>query len=172
LKSLLSSPEDSKAHFSKYIACVHSESSEQRLSAQFPDQKASGVLTISRNDNVKAIEESGIIILGVDPSAVESTLKQDGIVSALKGKLLISVAAGWSRKSLENLVDANSFTGNERIWVLRTLPNICAQVSHRIHGNRRRHILANWKSSTHRAAPDGRHHSRRRLDTRVLGCNM
>jgi pyrroline-5-carboxylate reductase len=129
LKSLLSSPEDSKAHFSKYIACVHSESSEQRLSAQFPDQKASGVLTISRNDNVKAIEESGIIILGVDPSAVESTLKQDGIVSALKGKLLISVAAGWSRESLENLVNANSSIENERIWVLRTLPNICAQVS-------------------------------------------
>jgi pyrroline-5-carboxylate reductase len=129
LKSLLSSSSDSKARFSKYIACVHSEASEQRLSSLFADQKESGELIISRNANVKAVQDADIIILGVDPSAVESTLKQDGIVSALKGKLLISVAAGWSRQNLEKLVAANSATESERTWVLRTLPNVCAQVS-------------------------------------------
>jgi pyrroline-5-carboxylate reductase len=126
---LISSPANSKAHFAKYIACVHSESSEQRLSSQFAEQIESKTLLISRGANVKAVQEANIIILGVDPSAVESTLKQDGIVSALKGKLLISVAAGWSRDALENLVSANSSTESERTWVLRTLPNICAQVS-------------------------------------------
>jgi pyrroline-5-carboxylate reductase len=119
LKSLLDCPEDSKASFSKYIACVHSEASYQKLSSQFKD---SGKVIISRGDNVKAVQDSNVIILGVDPSAVESTLSQDGLSSALKGKLLISVAAGWTRANLEKLVPANT-------WVLRTLPNVCAQVS-------------------------------------------
>jgi pyrroline-5-carboxylate reductase len=128
----MSSSEDSKARFAKYIACVHSEASEQRLSSQFSEQIQSELLTISRNANVKAVQDADIVILGVDPSAVESTLKQDGIVSALKSKLLISVAAGWSRENLENLVSANLKTESdkiERTWVLRTLPNVCAQVS-------------------------------------------
>jgi pyrroline-5-carboxylate reductase len=129
LKSLLNSPEDSKAHFSRYIACVHSEASEQRLSSLFPTNIEKEILTISRGNNVRAIQESSIVILGVDPSAVEATLKQDCIVAALKRKLLISVAAGWTRESLEALVSANSSADSERTWVLRTLPNICAQVS-------------------------------------------
>ena len=129
LKSLLESPEDSKAHFSKYIACVHSESSEQKLSSLFSKHEDSGKVLISQGNNVKAIQDSDIIILGVDPSAIEATLKQDGIDAALKGKLMISVAAGWSRENLEALVSANSSNDEDRIWVLRTLPNVCAQVS-------------------------------------------
>jgi pyrroline-5-carboxylate reductase len=129
LKSLLSSPEDSGAHFVRYIACVQSEASEQRLYSLFHTYLEERRLSISRRNNVKAIKESNIVILGVDPSAVEATLKQDGIVSALKGKLLISVAAGWTRGSLEALLSANSSIESERTWVLRTLPNICAQVS-------------------------------------------
>ncbi|EAT85043.1 hypothetical protein HBI56_075900 [Parastagonospora nodorum] len=129
LKSLLESPEDSKAHFSRYIACVHSESSEQKLLSLFSKHKESGKVLISRGNNVKAIQDSNIVILGVDPSAIEATLKQDGIVAALKGKLMISVAAGWSRENLEALVSANSSNDKDRTWVLRTLPNVCAQVS-------------------------------------------
>lgn len=90
----------------------------------------SGRLAIYHGDNVQAVHEADIIILGVDPLAVEATLKQDGLVQELKGKLLISVAAGWSRENLENLVSANSTSdGKERTWVLRTLPNVAAHVS-------------------------------------------
>lgn len=130
MKSLLSSTEDSKAHFSKYIACVRIESSEQKLSSQFQEQKESGKLAISRGDNAKAVQDANIVLLGVDPADVEATLKQDGIVSALKGKLLISMAAGWSRENLEKLVSANLTTNpKDRTWVLRTLPNVAAHVS-------------------------------------------
>jgi pyrroline-5-carboxylate reductase len=67
----------------------------------------------------------------VDPSAVAATLKEDGIVQALAGKLLISVAAGWHREAFERLLSANrSSDETGRTWILRTLPNICAQVSH------------------------------------------
>ncbi|KAH7090201.1 FAD-linked oxidoreductase-like protein [Paraphoma chrysanthemicola] len=127
LKSLLNAPEDTKANFSKYIACVHSRKSEDRLSQQFSDHVKSGKVRISRGNNAQAVEESSIIILGVDPADIEVTLSQDGIVSALKSKLLISIAAGWSRENLEALVSANNTS--ERTWVLRTLPNIAAQVS-------------------------------------------
>ncbi|KAH8730551.1 FAD-linked oxidoreductase-like protein [Phaeosphaeriaceae sp. PMI808] len=130
LRSLIDSPKDSKAHFTKYIACVHSEKSEQRLTSQFAQQKESGELIISIRNNVKAVQDADIIILGVDPADVEATLKQDGIASAMKGKLLISVAAGWTRDKLENLVRENgSSSQSDRTWVLRTLPNIAAQVS-------------------------------------------
>jgi pyrroline-5-carboxylate reductase len=128
LASLITATESPKdAHFNKYIACVHNERSQERLVALFPRQIESGELVIYRGDNVEAVDRSDIVILGVDPSQVEAALKQDGIVAVLKGKLLISVAAGWSRKSLENLVCAN--TGTDRTWVLRTLPNVAAQVS-------------------------------------------
>jgi pyrroline-5-carboxylate reductase len=127
LKSLLTAPNDSKAHFTQIIACVHTSASEERLSSLFPVHISSKRLRISRNANSNAISSSSVVILGVDPSAVASTLTQPGIVSALQGKLLISVAAGWSRFRLEALVSAN--TGNERTWVLRTLPNVAAQVS-------------------------------------------
>ncbi|KAF2029066.1 pyrroline-5-carboxylate reductase [Setomelanomma holmii] len=129
LASLLNAPKDSKATFSTYIACVHSQKSQDRLSKQFAPEKESGKLKISRGENVTAVQESHVIVLGVDPADVESTLKQDGIAAALKGKLLISIVAGWSRESLEHLVSPNSGPAESQIWILRTLPNIAAQVS-------------------------------------------
>lgn len=109
---------------------MHSEKSEKRLSELFPEDKEWGKLIISRGENVNAVQLSDIVILGVDPSQVEATLAQDGLVEALKGKLLISVAAGWSREALEKLVSGNETSGEDnRTWVLRTLPNIAAQVS-------------------------------------------
>ncbi|CAO2651311.1 Nn.00g096080.m01.CDS01 [Neocucurbitaria sp. VM-36] len=131
LKGLINATGESQAaNFDKYIACVQSEKSEQRLSDLFPEHKKSGKLFLSRGNNVKAAQESDIIILGIDPSDVEATLKQDGLAQALKGKLLISVAAGWSREKLEKLVSTSDASKEEeKTWVLRTLPNVAAQVS-------------------------------------------
>ncbi|KAF1951193.1 pyrroline-5-carboxylate reductase [Byssothecium circinans] len=119
------------ASFTHYTACVHSASSSQRLSSQFPEQEKNGTLTISRNDNIAAATSSTTIILGVDPSQVSSTLAEPGLAAALKGKLLISVAAGWERQDIEALIPTASSTTSEkdRTWVLRTLPNIAALVS-------------------------------------------
>ncbi|KAL6705527.1 hypothetical protein ACN47E_006644 [Coniothyrium glycines] len=130
LKSLINASSGSKASFDRYIACVQSDKSEKRLLHLFSKHIDSGKLSISRGANVKAAQDADIIILGVDPSQVEATLKQEGLAEALKGKLLISVAAGWSRENLEKLVSTgNSTKEGERTWVLRTLPNVAAQVS-------------------------------------------
>jgi pyrroline-5-carboxylate reductase len=126
LSSLLSeSGSDKNAKFERYIACVRSEVSETKLSQKFPEAVKSGKLTISRGDNVKAAKDADIVLLGVDPADVDSTLKQDGLSDALSGKLLISLAAGWTRANIERLLSSSK----DRIWVIRTLPNIAAQVS-------------------------------------------
>jgi pyrroline-5-carboxylate reductase len=113
------------AKFERYIACVRSEVSESKLSQKFPEAVKSGKLSISRGDNVKAARDADIILLGVDPVDVEKTLKQDGLSDALSGKLLISLAAGWTRANIEQLLSSSK----DKIWVIRTLPNIAAQVS-------------------------------------------
>lgn len=94
LSSLIKSASDSKARFRLCLACVQSEASEQRLNTLFPPNLHDN-LVVARSDKAGAIRQSHVIILAVDPSAVEATLKEDGVVPALKGKLLISVAAGW-----------------------------------------------------------------------------
>lgn len=115
--------------FKRFIACVHSQQSEQRLTELF--SKHSQKVSISRGDNVKAAQDANVVILGVDPADVEATLKQQGLAEALKGKLVISVAAGWKREKLESLIPsaAESTSEKERTWVIRVLPNIAAQVS-------------------------------------------
>ncbi|PVI04672.1 FAD-linked oxidoreductase [Periconia macrospinosa] len=120
------------ASFDNYIACVRSTNSKNRLAEQFPTLYKNGSLTISQGpeDTVKAASTSDVIILGVDPADVEATMKKAGLSSALKSKLLISVAAGWTRESLESMIPtANPEAGSERTWVLRTLPNIAALAS-------------------------------------------
>lgn len=95
------------------------------MSEKYPEAVKSGKLFISRGDNVKAAKDSDVVLLGVDPADVEATLKQDGLSDALSGKLLISLAAGWTRADIEKLLSSSK----DKIWVVRTLPNIAAQVS-------------------------------------------
>jgi pyrroline-5-carboxylate reductase len=86
---------------------------------------------VSRGDNVTAVRDANIVVLAVDPADVASVLGQEGIAEALsdENKLLISVAAGWTREQIETqLWGSASTTGDRRAWVLRTLPNIAAQV--------------------------------------------
>ncbi|KAL1608132.1 hypothetical protein SLS60_003071 [Paraconiothyrium brasiliense] len=134
LKSLIEAPEGSGVPFTHFIACVHSAASEERLAKRFPKEKESGKLVISRGQNAKAASDASVVILGVDPADVEATLKGDGLAPALKGKLIISICAGWARKSLERIISSGqgSPTNEERTWVLVTLPNVAAQVSQSI----------------------------------------
>ncbi|KAE8376620.1 putative pyrroline-5-carboxylate dehydrogenase [Aspergillus bertholletiae] len=131
LKSLIDGPKDEEgvAPFNRFIACVRSEASEQRLAAQFSNHSERLVIT---RDNVKSVQESDVIVLGVDPSVVEKVLSTPGLSEALSNKLLISVAAGWTRQKLETTLYGSPTTNdntNGRAWVVRTLPNIAASVS-------------------------------------------
>ncbi|KAF6831209.1 proline oxidase [Colletotrichum plurivorum] len=114
----------------KFIACVRSEKSEKALRDRFPN--AGDKLRVSRGDNIGALKESFVVILGVDPSEVEAVLSEPGTAEALEGKILISVAAGWSRGKIESTLYGSKTTSENtegRAWVVRTLPNIAAMVS-------------------------------------------
>ncbi|RII09014.1 hypothetical protein CUC08_Gglean007413 [Alternaria sp. MG1] len=128
LKSLLNAPPDSLRGITQFVACVQSEGSERRLQDLFSQHKNVRIL---RKDNITAIKNSEVIILGVDPSQVEAILQEEGIKEALQGKLLISIVAGWSRSALESLVgaDPEAKDDEKKTWVLRTLPNVAALVS-------------------------------------------
>lgn len=114
---------------SRFTVCVHSEATERKLTDEFRGHED---LVVSRGDNVTAVRDADIVILAVDPADVASVLGQDGIAKALSDekKLLISVAAGWTREQIETQLwgSSASTTGDRRAWVLRTLPNIAAQV--------------------------------------------
>ncbi|KAI4632513.1 uncharacterized protein J4E87_001986 [Alternaria ethzedia] len=133
LQSLLNAPPDSFCGITQFIACVSSESSERRLKFVFSRYEN---VQITRDDNVSAIKSSHVIILGVDPSQIEATLSDIAIIEALRGKLLISIVAGWTRDAIERLIDAEwevwegiRDQDTRGAWVLRTLPNVAALVS-------------------------------------------
>ncbi|CEJ59739.1 Putative Pyrroline-5-carboxylate reductase [Penicillium brasilianum] len=121
---------DSDPLFSRFIACVRSEASEKKLAEKYPQHE--NRLSISRGNNVQAARDSDVIILGVDPADIENVLKQPGLPEVLERKLLISIAAGWTRQKLEETIYGSETTNAnqaDRAWVIRTLPNIAAQVS-------------------------------------------
>lgn len=62
---------------------------------------------------------------------MEAVLSADGLREAVSGKLLISVAAGWTKEKLESTLFRGQDVKNSqnRTWVVRTLPNIACLVS-------------------------------------------
>ncbi|KAE8154138.1 pyrroline-5-carboxylate reductase dimerization-domain-containing protein [Aspergillus avenaceus] len=113
--------------FTHYTACVKSEATKDRLTttlSSFPN------LSIARGSNVDAARDAGVIILAVDPSAVSAVLSEAGLSEAVAGKIVISVAAGWSRAQILDVLASGSKDGTENLpWVIRALPNIAAQIA-------------------------------------------
>ncbi|KAH6656510.1 pyrroline-5-carboxylate reductase dimerization-domain-containing protein [Truncatella angustata] len=132
LESLVkaTSGQNSSLPIKRFIACVRSERSQKRLLEKFPDSESR--LEISRGGNVKAVQQSDFILLGVDPADVEEALQQPGFIDALAGKLLISIVAGWTREQIETALAKSSSDNKSEIWVVRTLPNIAAIVAQSI----------------------------------------
>ncbi|KAL4794760.1 pyrroline-5-carboxylate reductase dimerization-domain-containing protein [Aspergillus venezuelensis] len=127
LKSLLASENQL---FTKYIACVSSNSSTERLKTQFTSSLDKNIF-ISTGDNVSAIKNADVVILGLDPSVISSGLSQDGIADALGEKLLISVAAGWTVEKLYETLYGTALSQKEKAGkasIIRTLPTITALV--------------------------------------------
>ncbi|KAK2614509.1 hypothetical protein N8I77_001324 [Diaporthe amygdali] len=134
LTSLLEASEkdESSLKISRFTACVRSEQSAKRLRDKFAGV-AEDRLRISRNDNANAVKDSDVVLVGADPADVRELLTQSRLESiSLKGKLFISIVAGWTRQELEAALPDGATTGPERAHVVRTLPNIAATVGQSI----------------------------------------
>lgn len=122
--------------FARFLACVRSQAAEEKLRQRFSEH--TDRLAISRGDNVNAVEHADAAMVAVDPADIKAVLTQPGVREALGNKLLISVAAGWTRQQLETALygettpAAGDNARDRRAWVICTLPNIAAQVSQSI----------------------------------------
>ena len=116
----------------RFTACVRSENSEKRLRDKFAGISEDR-LKILRNQNANAVKDSDVILVGADPADVRDLLKGSGLDGiSLKGKLFISIVAGWTRQELEAALPDGATTGESRAHVVRALPNIAATVGQSI----------------------------------------
>lgn len=80
----------------KIICCTGSSGSASKLAATFGD----AIEVSSGNDNVKAVSEADVLILGCKPFLCETIM--NSVESALSGKqLVISLLAGWTIEQLK-----------------------------------------------------------------------
>ena len=134
LKNLLPAIKDGQTTlpFTRVIACVRSEASQKKLTDQYAEYGS--VLTVSRGRNIEALKEADVTVLAVDPADMSDVLSEGGhgdIGNALSGKLVISVAAGWTKEKLEILLygsksEMDSYSN--RAWIVRALPNVAMVV--------------------------------------------
>ncbi|KID96162.1 Delta-1-pyrroline-5-carboxylate dehydrogenase 1, partial [Metarhizium majus ARSEF 297] len=127
LSGLLSTSKEGSegtCQFSQFIVSVRTEASVTRLQEQFCQHQDK--LRIYQNQNERAVDESDVIILATDPADVTSVLTAQGMHDKLAGKLLISIAAGWTRLKLENMLHDKRIS--DHVWIIRTLPNVAAMV--------------------------------------------
>lgn len=114
----------------RFNACVRTHSS--RVEKELGHYKAP--LTVYKNDNVSAVRDSDIVLLGCKPWMLSDILGQEGMVDALKGKLLISILAGVSVEQIERTLYPSNGGGRGEILrrggctVVRAMPNTASAV--------------------------------------------
>ncbi|OAQ60326.2 pyrroline-5-carboxylate reductase [Pochonia chlamydosporia 170] len=133
LSGLLGNSSDSESTtlpFSRFMVSVRTDASVTRLQNQFREHNTK--VSVFKNENVSVVRDSDVIILATDPVDVELALT--GVRGQFSEKLLISVAAGWTREKLQAILYGSAAVYNAdsdspyRPWVIRTLPNVAAVV--------------------------------------------
>lgn len=87
---------------SKIITCNHDEPSAQQVTDLISTFETSpnGIEVVSTyGKNVEAVKQSDVIILGTKPFLAEQVL--NGVKDVISGKLIISLAAGWTIGQLQ-----------------------------------------------------------------------
>ncbi|RDA90395.1 hypothetical protein CP533_5651 [Ophiocordyceps camponoti-saundersi (nom. inval.)] len=112
---------------SRFIACVRSAQSAERVAAAL--KAHSSVVSVVRNDNVKAAEQADVILLACKPYMVDKVLGEPGLRDALRGKLIISICAGISVQHLRRaLQDDSIHVPDESTIFVRAMCNTAALI--------------------------------------------
>lgn len=101
----------------RFLACVKRPQSGTRLRASLPHP----AVEIFVNENVKAVQEAQVVLLGCKPQVCEEILTQEGMREALEGKLLVSILAGVKSERLVELCPPST-------RVVRAMPNTASKV--------------------------------------------
>lgn len=115
---------------SRFLACVRSDKSVKKIEQTLGEHSKS--VKIVQNDNINAVSEADVVILGCKPWMVKDVLSANGMRNALKGKLLLSICAGVPVSQLQNALYGEGSdedpekTGECRI--VRVLPNTASAI--------------------------------------------
>lgn len=121
-----SQPEESFPLPSKFIACVRRSESVKKINDAL-GQHASAV-EVRQDQNVASVEQADVIILACKPYMVKDILSVPGMKTALQGKLLISICAGFSIQQMEGILEAIPEPFNEKCTIIRSMPNTASLI--------------------------------------------
>lgn len=110
---------------SNFIACVRREQSAKKIKQAMAHYRTP--LSVYVNDNVKAVQEADVILLGCKPQMFREVLGAPGIKEALAGKMLISILAGVTAEQIEDLL-YNGSIPQDACRVVRAMPNTASLV--------------------------------------------
>lgn len=113
----------------RFSACVTKAESGQRIKKEL--EKYTTPITIHENNNLQAVQDADIILLGCKPHVAERILGNDAIRTALKGKLLISILAGMTETQLAGILypeGAPTPPSFDACKIVRAMPNMAATV--------------------------------------------
>lgn len=108
---------------------VRSEDSAELLRKTFSGCKFP--ISVYAGQNIQVVKESDVVLVGVPPGDVCMVLETPGMREALRGKLLISLAAGVTRSQIDAALYGSSplpEAVEERCHVMRAMPNLAVAV--------------------------------------------
>src|ERR1700759_1434613 len=111
---------------SRFIACVRRNQSAKRIQ-DILGRYQRPITSVYINENVKAVEEADVIILGCKPQMFREILTVSGMKEAVAGKLLISILAGVSVDQIESTLYGSSLPSNA-CRIVRAMPNTASFV--------------------------------------------
>jgi pyrroline-5-carboxylate reductase len=114
---------------SKFIACVRRPESAEKIKKALSVYNNS--VQINQNDNLGACKQADVVLLGCKPYMVEGILAEEGMVEALKGKLLISILAGVPAEQIYGYMYGKAPLDPEKeslCQVVRAMPNTASGI--------------------------------------------
>jgi pyrroline-5-carboxylate reductase len=112
---------------SKFIACVRRPQSGKRINEAL-GRYTKWAPSIYIDNNIKAVQEADIVLLGCKPQMFREILKQEGIKEALSGKLMISILAGVTVDQLESHLYGPGPLPTKACRIVRAMPNTASFV--------------------------------------------
>jgi len=110
----------------RFHACVKSAKGAKRVENELSKHKEK--VQIHQGDNLKAVQDAEVVLLGCKPQMAAGILDNDDMRAALKGKLLLSILAGVPETQLGKSLYPNGPPSQDACTVVRAMPNTAAAV--------------------------------------------
>ncbi|KAE8147337.1 pyrroline-5-carboxylate reductase dimerization-domain-containing protein [Aspergillus avenaceus] len=108
---------------------VNTKTAESATALRTTYQADASRVTVTNGQNVRAMQEADIIMLGCKPFLAEGILSEPGVAGALAGKFVISVMGGKTpAQILEFILQGAETRELEKPVITRAIPNVAARL--------------------------------------------